>query len=127
MLFGIAAHSTCAAGLNNQTGVHMHPDRIKGNWKQLKGNVKRLWGEITFNELGVAAGKSDCLYGQIQESNGIAMEKARLQRLARGNSHQETGSTLDTPGIELYNSPNLETYSGSVSSILLNLRNERHK
>lgn len=102
----------------------MHPDRIKGIWKQFKGNSKQLWGKITFDEPGVAAGKNEHLSGHIQELNGIAMEDVRARRTARGNSKQEISSSSDTPEIEIYNSPNLETYAGSISTILLNSRNE---
>lgn len=105
----------------------MHPDRIKGNWKQLKGNIMQLWGKITFDQLDVAAGKCEYLSGQIQESNGIAKENVSKRRIARGNSQQEVGSYLITPEIELYNSPNLGTYTGSISTILFNSRNQENQ
>ncbi len=80
----------------------MHPDRIKGILKQFKGNSKQLWGKITFDELGVATGKNEHLSGH----------------------KQEIRSSSDTPEIEIYNSPKLETYADSISTILLNSRNE---
>jgi uncharacterized protein YjbJ (UPF0337 family) len=93
----------------------MHTDHIKGNWKQFKGNVKQLWGEITFAPLDVAAGKSESLSGQIQASNGIAMENARRQRIVRGHSKSEIDRSPSTPDIERYDSPSLKRYTGSLS------------
>ena len=105
----------------------MHPDRIKGNWKQLKGNIMQLWGRLTFDQLDVAAGKCECLSGKIQESNGIAKENISKQRIARANSRQEVGSCPSTPEIELYNSPSLGEYTGSISTILFNSRNQENQ
>ena len=102
----------------------MHTDHIKGNWKQFKGNVKQLWGEITFAPLDVAEGISESQSGQIQASKGIAMENARKQRIARVQSGTEFGRINDTPEIELYHSPRLKAYTGSIGDILLNLRDE---
>ena len=100
----------------------MNRDRIEGNWKQLKGNIKQQWGKITFDRLAVAAGKSVYLSGQIQASRGIYMEEVRKQRAIRGRNAELIGSMPSTLDIEIYNSPNLESYTGSINSILGNLR-----
>lgn len=101
----------------------MNRDRIEGKWKQLKGKIRQRWGRITFDRLAVAAGKSVFLSGQIQESKGVYMEEVRKQRVIRGRNQQLMGNIPSTPDIEIYNSPNLESYTGSISTILGNLRN----
>jgi len=101
----------------------MNWDRIEGNWKQIRGNIGQKWGKLTSDRLTVAAGKSVYLSGQIQESRGISLDEARKQRAIRACNIEPTLSVPSTPDIEIYNSPNLERYTGSVSSILGDLRN----
>ena len=57
----------------------MNWDRIQGDWKQLKGNIKVRWGKLTDDELDVIAGKRDVLAGKIQEAYGISKEEAEKQ------------------------------------------------
>lgn len=54
----------------------MNEDRIEGNWKQLKGRMKAKWGELTDDDLDVAAGNRDYLVGKLQERYGIARDQA---------------------------------------------------
>jgi uncharacterized protein YjbJ (UPF0337 family) len=54
----------------------MNQDRIEGNWKQLKGRIKAKWGELTDDDLDVAAGHRDYLVGKLQERYGIARDQA---------------------------------------------------
>ena len=44
----------------------MNWDRIEGNWKQLKGQVKEKWGKLTDDDFDVIGGKRDQLVGRIQ-------------------------------------------------------------
>ena len=57
----------------------MNWDRIEGDWKQLKGNVKVRWGKLTDDQLDVIAGKRDVLAGKIQEAYGISKDEAEKQ------------------------------------------------
>ena len=57
----------------------MNLDRIEGNWKQFKGNVKEQWGKLTDDQLDVIAGKRDKLAGKIQEMYGISKNAAEKQ------------------------------------------------
>ena len=54
----------------------MNEDRIEGNWKQLKGRMKEKWGELTNDDLDVAAGHRDYLVGKLQERYGIQRDEA---------------------------------------------------
>ena len=57
----------------------MNWDRIEGNWKQFKGNVKEQWGKLTDDQLDVIAGKRAKLVGRIQESYGITKDETEKQ------------------------------------------------
>ena len=57
----------------------MDTDRIKGNWKQLRGAVQEQWGKLTDDDLDVIEGQRDQLVGRIQERYGIAKDEARRQ------------------------------------------------
>jgi uncharacterized protein YjbJ (UPF0337 family) len=57
----------------------MNWDRIEGDWKQIKGSVKEKWGQLTDDDLDVAAGKRDQLAGAIQKRYGIAKDAAEKQ------------------------------------------------
>ena len=57
----------------------MNWDRIEGNWKQFKGQVKQQWGKLTDDDLDVIAGKRDHLAGKIQETYGITKDETEKQ------------------------------------------------
>ena len=57
----------------------MNWDRIEGNWKQFKGNVKERWGKLTDDHIDVIGGKRDQLTGKIQETYGIGKDVADKQ------------------------------------------------
>lgn len=57
----------------------MNEDRIRGQWKQLKGKVKARWGKLTDDDLQVADGSSDYLEGRLQERYGIGRDEAKKQ------------------------------------------------
>jgi uncharacterized protein YjbJ (UPF0337 family) len=52
-------------------------NRVEGNWKQFKGNVKEKWGKLTDDDLNVIEGKRDQLEGKIQQRYGYAKDQAR--------------------------------------------------
>ena len=62
----------------------MNQDQIKGQWEQIKGKAKRIWGELTDDDFGKAQGSADKLYGVIQERFGDSKEaiKDRIDRLS---------------------------------------------
>jgi uncharacterized protein YjbJ (UPF0337 family) len=48
----------------------MDKDRLKGKWNQMKGDIKRKWGQVTDDDLLQAEGDMDKLIGKIQERTG---------------------------------------------------------
>ena len=55
----------------------MNEDRMKGNWKQVKGKIQEEWGELTNDDLDVIDGRREQLVGRIQERYGIAKDEAK--------------------------------------------------
>lgn len=52
----------------------MNNDQFKGQWKQVEGQAKRMWGKLTDDDWAVVAGDLDRLTGRIQERYGDAKE-----------------------------------------------------
>lgn len=59
----------------------MNWDRIEGNWKQFKGQIKEQWGRFTDDELDIVAGKRDQFLGKLQEKYGLTKDEAQRQLL----------------------------------------------
>ena len=57
----------------------MNSDTLKGQWHQLKGEVKTQWGKLTDSDLDQIAGQSEKLIGTIQTRYGYAREKAEQE------------------------------------------------
>jgi uncharacterized protein YjbJ (UPF0337 family) len=54
----------------------MSADVFEGLWKQIRGEAKEKWGELTDDELDQVEGKRDKLVGLLQEKYGYAKLKA---------------------------------------------------
>ena len=48
----------------------MNEDTLKGQWKQLKGEIRKQWGKLTDDELDQINGEYEQLVGRIQERYG---------------------------------------------------------
>ena len=57
----------------------MNSDTLKGQWHQVKGEVKTQWGKLTDSDLDQIAGQSEKLIGAIQTRYGYAREKAEQE------------------------------------------------
>ena len=55
----------------------MNLDIFNGNWKQTKGEIKKIWGKFTDDELDQVEGNLDKFIGKIQEKYGMEKEEAR--------------------------------------------------
>jgi uncharacterized protein YjbJ (UPF0337 family) len=51
-------------------------DVIKGKWTQLKGELRKQWGELTDDEWDQIAGDKEKLIGKLQERYGWSREEA---------------------------------------------------
>jgi len=54
----------------------MNRDILSGQWKQLRGEVKKQWGKLTDDELDQAEGQFDIVAGKIQERYGYTRDRA---------------------------------------------------
>ena len=61
----------------------MNVDQVKGQWEQLVGKAKRVWGELTDDDVLKAEGSSDKLFGLIEKRFGDTKEviKEKLDKL----------------------------------------------
>jgi len=57
----------------------MNEDTLKGQWTQLKGQVREQWGKLTNDDIDQIHGKAEQLVGKIQERYGVAREDAQRQ------------------------------------------------
>jgi uncharacterized protein YjbJ (UPF0337 family) len=57
----------------------MNAEQIKGQWKQIKGEIRKQWGKLTHDEVERIAGEKDVLVGTLQEKYGITKEEAETQ------------------------------------------------
>ena len=57
----------------------MNSDILKGKWKQLKGDVKLRWGELTDDEVDQMEGNTEKMIGKLQEKYGYSRERAQKE------------------------------------------------
>jgi uncharacterized protein YjbJ (UPF0337 family) len=57
----------------------MNWDQVEGKWLQMKGEVRRKWGELTDDDIEQIKGNRDKLAGRLQERYGIGKEEAERQ------------------------------------------------
>ena len=57
----------------------MNEETMTGKWKQIKGQAKQKWGELTDDDLDKIEGRRDELVGKVEERYGIAKDEAERQ------------------------------------------------
>jgi uncharacterized protein YjbJ (UPF0337 family) len=57
----------------------MNHDQVAGRWKQVRGQVRQLWGNITGDRLQVAAGQLGTRLGRVQYRYGSSVAAAGQQ------------------------------------------------
>lgn len=57
----------------------MNWDRIKADWKDLKGKVRVQWGNLTDDDVARMQGNREQLEAAVQKRYGVAKEEARRQ------------------------------------------------
>jgi uncharacterized protein YjbJ (UPF0337 family) len=51
----------------------------KGSWNELKGVLKEAWGDLTDDDLDVAEGQTQELFGRVQRKTGESLEAIRAK------------------------------------------------
>ena len=57
----------------------MNINEIKGKFKELKGDFKKKWGELTDDDWKVIGGSKDKLKGILQQKYGRSKEEAQRE------------------------------------------------
>ena len=57
----------------------MNWDEVQGKWKEIKGNVRSKWGELSDDEVSEVNGDREALEGKIQQKYGRTKEEARRE------------------------------------------------
>ena len=62
----------------------MNSDVFKGQWKQLKGDIKMRWNQLNDDDIEAVDGAMDKLEGRLQERYGWERERASREIEAWG-------------------------------------------
>jgi len=54
----------------------MNEDILKGQWKQLRGQIKQWWAVLTDDDLDKINGRREQLIGKLQEKYGFTQDQA---------------------------------------------------
>ena len=54
----------------------MNKDIFEGKWKEMRGQIKEWWGDITDDELEQANGQAEQIIGLLQQKYGYTREAA---------------------------------------------------
>jgi len=54
----------------------MNKDIFEGKWKEMRGQLKEWWGELTDDELEQANGNAEQIVGLLQQKYGYTREAA---------------------------------------------------
>jgi uncharacterized protein YjbJ (UPF0337 family) len=57
----------------------MNWDQVKGNAKQVGGQIKQKWAKLTDDDLLLLEGKKEVFLGKLQERTGLAKDEAEKQ------------------------------------------------
>ena len=57
----------------------MNSDTLKGQWHQVKGEIKTQWGKLTDDDINQIEGQSEKLIGKLQERYGFAKDRAQQE------------------------------------------------
>lgn len=55
----------------------MNWDQVQGKWKEMTGNVKAKWGDLTDDEITEIDGNREALEGKIQAKYGKTKEQVK--------------------------------------------------
>ncbi len=75
----------------------MNADTLKGQWHQVKGEIRNQWGKLTDSDISQIEGQSEKLIGKLQERYGYARDRAEQEfrdfQMASGDFDADTDPT----------------------------------
>jgi uncharacterized protein YjbJ (UPF0337 family) len=65
----------------------MNTDTLKGQWTQLKGQIRKQWGKLTDDDLDQIQGDAEILAGKLQERYGRSKDQVHqdIERFLASN------------------------------------------
>lgn len=54
----------------------MNQSQMAGKWKEIKGEIRKAWGELTDDQLEQTKGNMESISGLIQQKFGLTKEQA---------------------------------------------------
>lgn len=57
----------------------MNKQTAEGEWKILKGKIKKAWGKLTDDQIEIAKGDTQKIEGEIQKAYGLEKDEAKKQ------------------------------------------------
>ncbi len=57
----------------------MNADILKGKWKEIKGQIREKWGELTDDEIAQVEGTEERLVGLLQKKYGYSKDEAEAK------------------------------------------------
>ena len=66
----------------------MNQATLKGQWLQIKGQVRKQWGKLTDDEIDQIQGDAEILLGKLQQRYGYSREQAE-QELERWQAERK--------------------------------------
>lgn len=54
----------------------MNQSQMAGKWKEIKGEIRKAWGELTDDEVEQTKGNMESISGLIQQKFGLSKEQA---------------------------------------------------
>jgi len=55
----------------------MNKDIFEGEWEEIKGQLRKTWGELTNNDLDEIKGNQEILFAKLQKHYGYTKEQAQ--------------------------------------------------
>lgn len=76
----------------------MNNDFIQGKWKEIKGDLRKAWGNVTDDEWEKTKGDATAIAGVLQQKYGMAKEEASQKVSAVMDKYlSSTRKDLDKP------------------------------
>lgn len=72
----------------------MNKDIFEGKWKEMRGQVKEWWGELTDDDLDRAGGNAEQLVGLLQQKYGYTRQHAEDEFNKRIKSVKEAAKKV---------------------------------
>lgn len=75
---------------------------LQGQWHSIRGKVKEKWGQLTDDDLQIASGNVEQLYGKIQQKTGQTKQQIQdffenLLHGSRQGGEHATGDIAESP------------------------------